>query len=555
MILELSVENIAVIERAQIELGPGFTVLTGETGAGKSLLVDAIGLALGDRADQDLLRAGAQKGPVQLVADIRSNPSALSFCAEAGIPVEDGQVFIQREITAEGRNVSRIGGKTQPVALVKQLGALLVDLHGQHDHQALLNPDRHLDYLDLWIGAEAMGLLEQVRSAVGELDRLRSDLNSLRHGIREREQRLDLLRFQDSEIEAVNPMVGEMAEIEAQLNRLQHGEKLATAAFGALGLLSDEEGSAVDRLGSALNLIDQAVKVDPSLESVVEPIRSALASLQEGALDLRHYAEGIEIDPQVLDELASRQDSLKRLCRKYGENESAVLEFHQKVKEELALLEDAEASEEELASKVEIASAYVAKVCADLTTLRKEKAAVFGQLVQSEVRELAMDKALFDVGFEERTPDARGADEVQFLFSANPGEPPRGLGKIASGGEMSRVMLALKVVLAGKAGVPTLIFDEIDTGLSGRAAAVVAKKLQDLGRFYQVLSISHLPQLAGRADVHFRIEKVERGGRTFTEVRRLDEKERVEEVARMLAGEEIGEMALANAKELLNGRR
>lgn len=555
MILELSVENIAVIEKAQIELGPGFTVLTGETGAGKSLLVDAIALALGGRADQDLLRAGATKGPVHLVADISQNSVALAWCAEMGIGLEDGKVYVTREISAEGRNVSRIQGKSQPVSAVRELGALLVDLHGQHDHQALLDPERHVDYLDLWIGDSARRLLAQIEEAVEQWSEKKSALESLMKGMRDREQRLDLLRFQVNEIESLGVREGEIAELEASLSRLQNVERLAAGAFTALGAMSEEEGSALERLGMAASTLDHLRRLDPSLEEVAEPVQSALAALEEGARALRRYADQLESDPERLEETAARLDQLKRLLRKYGENEAAVIAHGQRAAEELALLEDAEASAEELEEAVRQRRANVILLCEQLTKVRKERAADFASQVQAEIRELAMEKAHFSVEILPKEPDARGGDSVQFLFSANPGEPQRGLGKIASGGEMSRVMLALKVVLAGKAGVPTLIFDEIDTGLSGRAAAIVARKLQEIAAFYQVVSISHLPQLAGRADVHFKIEKEEEAGRTFTRVRQLTEAERVEEVARMLAGEQIGEMALANARELLSGRR
>lgn len=552
MILELSVENIAVIERAQIELGPGFTVLTGETGAGKSLLVDAIGLALGDRADQDLLRAGAHKGPVHLVADIRENKDAMAYCEEAGIPFEDGQVYIQREITAEGRNVSRIGGRTQPVAVVKALGALLVDLHGQHDHQALLDPERHLDYLDLWIGDEAAHLRDGIHHLVRGWVEAREAYSALQKGLRDREQRLDLLRYQDKEIGDVNPLIGESIDLAANLNRLRHGEKLAEAVKNALATLADDEGSAEERLGLGIQWVGQARKVDETFDS--DHLDASLVSLREAIQALRRYAEQIDVEPDTLEEMAQRQDALKRLFRKYGDDEGQVLTFHQKVKVELTLLEDAEASVTELESNVMEAESKVMEACATLTALRTERAEAFGRLVKDEVRELAMENAQFSLDVTRRAPDGRGADDVQFLFSANLGEPPRPLSKIASGGEMSRVMLALKVVLAGKAGVPTLIFDEIDAGLSGRAAAVVARKLKHLGKSYQVVCISHLPQLAGMADTHFKIEKVEEGGRVFTEVNRLDESHRVKEIARMLAGEEVGEMALANARELLAGR-
>lgn len=554
MLLELSVENIAVIERAEIRLGPGFTVLTGETGAGKSLLVDAIALALGGRADGDLLRAGAQKGPVVLVADLRNNPQALALCEEFGLPLEGTVIHVQREISAEGRHVCRVGGRTQPVSVVKSLGATLVDLHGQHDHQALLDPERHVDYLDLWIGEPARALLSRVREEVEALEQLRARLNALRKGVRDREHRMDLLRFQVQEIESVSPAVGEVAELENQLSRLRNAEKLAATAYGALASLADEEGGALDRLHHAVGSLESASRMDDALVPLVETLRGALGALDDSVRQLRQYADGIESDPVLLEEGATRLDALKRLLRKYGESETAVLEFLETARRELAQLEEGEASEEELLMSVEAQEARVREACQALTELRLERATVFGAQVQSEIQELAMPKAQFAVSIEPKTPDVDGADAVQFLFSANPGEPMRGLAKIASGGEMSRVMLALKVVLAGKAGVPTLIFDEIDTGLSGRAAAVVARKLREISKFYQVVAISHLPQLAGQADVHFRISKQEREGRTFTEIVRLEDHERIEELARMLAGEEIGEMALANARELLAAR-
>lgn len=554
MILELSVENIAVIERAQIKLGPGFSVMTGETGAGKSLLIDAIALALGDRADSDLVRSGASRGTVSLVADLSMNSAARDLCESLGVEIEEDQLFVQREVSAEGRSTCRIGGKQQPVGVLKQIGTLLVDLHGQHDHQALLDPVKHLEYLDLWIGSPIQSVKDRVSKAYGDWEKCRASRVALEKGLRDREHRIDLLEHQIQEIEAVCPVPGELAELENELNRLKHAEKLSLASASSLARLADEEGCGLDTLLASVAELENASRFDPTLEEVLDPIRQSLAFLQEGVVSLRDYHEQIDQNPEALQEVAERIDALKRLIRKYGDTEEAVLEYFNACSEELALLQDSAGSAEELRAREESARADLVAVCGELRDLRSAASVDFARLVVAEIRELAMEKAVFSLALAPVEPTSNGADSVQYLFSANPGEEPRALDKIASGGEMSRVMLALKVVLAGKAGVPTLIFDEIDTGLSGRAAAVVAKKLEVLARSYQVISISHLPQLAARALTQFKIEKAEIEGRTFTQVRVVGEDDRVVEVARMLAGEQIGENALANARELLAQR-
>ncbi len=553
MIVELNVENLAIIERSRLELGPGFTVLTGETGAGKSLLIDAIELALGERADSELVRAGATRASVNVVLDLSAEITAQQKCADLGIELEDGKLFIQREVAVEGRSQCRIGGKLTPVSTLKQLGACLVDLHGQHDHQSLLDREQHVSYLDAWIGQPAKDLLALVAEAFTAAETARRRLAELRTGIREREQKLDLLRFQVSDIEAVSPYVGEFDELEAQLTRLKHAEKLASASYAALSAVSDDENCVVDGLSLAVKALEDAMKFDPSLEAVVAPLREALYQIEEGAHGLRAYSEGLDADPTSLDTVAERIDALKRLRRKYGEDEVAVLAYLEETRAQLAILEDAEASEENLLTTYAAAQLELVAACGQLTKLRQKRSEEFGELVQSQLRDLAMDRALFSVGFSARTPDASGADDVEFIFSANAGEAPKPLGKIASGGEVSRVMLAIKTALAGKAGVPTLIFDEVDAGLGGRAAATVARKLEELSQFYQVVVISHLPQIASRATTHYRIEKVESSGRVNTQVRYLNPDERIEEIARMLAGESVTESAMANARELLCG--
>lgn len=553
MLVELAVENLAILERAEVRLADGFTVLTGETGAGKSLLVDALQLALGERADSDLVRAGSSRATVAASFDLRAHPDLRAQCEELGIPLEDGRLRVQREVMAEGRSQCRVGGRLVPVATLRRLGLRLVDLHGQHDHQSLLAPERHLDFLDGWIGEPAHEGRAAVAEAVAELGEARRRLAALRSGLRDRAQRIDLLTYQLQEIEAIAPQPGEMEEQEALLSRLKYAERLAQAAFGALGEIADEEGAARDRLGSALKALEEVVRFDPGLEEALGPLRDAYYGLEEATLSLRGYAEALESDPARLEETAGRIDALRRLRKKYGEDEAAVLAHAERAREELDVLSDAEANLESLEAEVASASERVRAACEGLSALRAASAVTFADRVQAELRDLAMDRAVFSVRIEPKEPEADGADRVEFDFTANAGEPPKPLSRIASGGEISRVMLAIKCASAGRAGVPTLIFDEVDTGLGGRAAAVVAKKLEELARHVQVLSISHLPQIAARASAQFRIEKQERGGRVVATVTPLSADERVAEIARMLAGEAVTDSALANAREMLSG--
>lgn len=546
MLVELQVENVAVIESARLPLGPGLTVLTGETGAGKSLLVDAIQLALGDRADTDLIRSGARRALVKATFELD--------CPPEGVEVEGGRIVVLREVLAEGRSQCRMNGKVAPVAQLKALGDQLVDLHGQHDHQSLLHPDRHAAYLDGWIGEQAMRAAATVREAFTEWEDAKRRLASLTRSARDREQRLDLLRYQIAEIGAANPQPGELAHLEATIQRLQSVERLREAVLGAMELLSRGEGCAQDKLGEAVRRLDAAARYDEGLLRSVEGLRTALFGLEEAMADLSQYEEGLEADPEALHEAIERADVLRKLRRKYGDDEEAILAYLHRAHQEASDLSDSEAGQEELEERVQATQAALWAAAQALRDLRTAHAPTFASLVTGELRELALERAEFGVRMTERPIDVDGFDFIEFLFSANLGEAMRPLAKIASGGEVSRVMLAIKTVLAGRAGVPTLIFDEVDTGLSGRTAAVVARKLAQLAKHRQVVAISHLPQIASRADTHFRIQKSEVNGRVATTLVELDGEARVEEVARMLAGERVSETALANARELLSAK-
>jgi DNA repair protein RecN (Recombination protein N) len=368
------------------------------------------------------------------------------------------------------------------------------------------------------------------------------------------EQRIDLLRYQLEEIDSAAPQIREREELQAQLDRLRHCEKLAEASFAALAALADEENNAYDRAAMATKALEGVTQFDEELQVPLETLRGAVVGLQEATYALRGYAEGIEADPNRLEAIEARMDVLHRLRRKYGDDEAAVIAYGDSAREELESLTYGADDEEGLAEELATREVHLEQAVKALTELRRERAVVFAEEVQVGLRELAMDRSVFEVAFGAAPVDASGGDRVEFFFSANAGEPPRPLAKIASGGELSRVMLAIKSVYAGKAGVPTLIFDEVDAGLSGRAAAAVAAKLEALSIHYQVLVISHLPQIASRARRHFRIEKNERNGRAVTEVAELTSAQREHEIARMLAGEAVTDAALANARALLAER-
>lgn len=542
MITEITVEQIAVIEEARLELGPGLTVLTGETGAGKSLLIDGIELALGGRADTDQIRTGSGRGRVSM--RVEGTIADDLFGASPSL--------IEREIYREGRSTCRVNTKPILVGELRQIGSRLVDLHGQHQHQALLDPTSHGEYLDAWIGSSAVEAKARVSAAFAKWQTAQQRLQSLRRDQRDRASRIDLLRYQVSEIESVAPLIGEFEELEQTASRLAHSEKLLSTVQQVLDRIFEDEHAAADRVGDAAKALLASIDLDRDLAGVAEPLQEARFQLEEALHRLSMYRDRLEYQPAEAERIAERLENLRNLRRKYGPDDVDVIAHLEQSRAELEDLTNESVTEESLADEVEVASTAYFEASRDLSSIRRSGVEPFSKAVASELRELAMDKAEFEVRLTEKSPDANGVELIEFLFSANPGEDVKPLAKIASGGEMSRVMLALKVCLAGKAGVPCLIFDEVDAGLSGKAAATVARKLAHLANHVQVIAISHLPQVAAVADTHYRIEKRVVAGRTKTELRQLDCERRLHEVARMLSGDAVTEAALANARELMS---
>jgi DNA repair protein RecN (Recombination protein N) len=558
MLRELHVSNFALIDRLDLSFGEGLNILTGETGAGKSIIIDALGLALGERAaGGDLVRTGADRATVEAVFDLTGAPPEVrERLAAAGLePEEDDLLLVTRELArGSGKSQCRINGRLMPVSALREIGDGLVDVHGQHEHQSLLAADRHIDILDNWCGKEAIALRERAAEQAAQANGLRRERDQLRTDARERARTLDLYRFQQEEIVSAKLKPDEEEELAADRNRLANAEKLSAASTEAYALLSGAEsggGSALDALNSALSSVEHAAALDERLEPVAEALRGAVSYAEDAAHELRVYQEAVEFNPERLEEIEARLDQLRSLKRKYGETITEIIAYGEELTAKLDRLENAEAREDELSAAIEKADAALTATAAQLTKVRKKGSGEFARGILRELTDLGMAQTKFEVSIEPQPVSAKGGDRVEFLLSPNPGEPLRPLAKIASGGEMSRIMLAMKSVLARTGAVPTMIFDEIDVGVGGRTALTIADKLAGLGKCAQILCITHLPQIAARADSHFLIEKRIEGGRTIVSVASLTPEARVEEIARMLGGSLRSEAVVQHAREML----
>ncbi len=568
MLRELSVENFAIIERLRLELEPGLNVLTGETGAGKSILIDAVEVALGGRASAEYIRAGAERAAVEVVFEMDSSSPVWPVLERLGIDVgDDGLLVLTREVSRGGRNTGRVNGRVVSVGMLRELTQHLVDLHGQHEHQSLLRPERHLDFLDAYGGQEVMELRRRVEQLHARRRQLQAELQALAGDEAQRERHLDLLRFQIREIADANLRPEEEAELAEARRILGSVEKLRETVGQAYTLLCEggADGSGLaDGLGRVLAAVGEASRIDPALGPARDALEGMGYQLRDLARDLRRYLEGLASDPVRLEEIERRIDFLNTLKRKYGPTLEDVLAFARQAAAELARIEGGEAAAREMERELAGVRAELGEVAAVLSTLRACVARELETRVETELRDLGMDPVCFRVTLEQEEDDGgvpvgdtllacgpRGVDRVEFLFSPNPGEPPRPLARIASGGELSRVMLALKAIVAEADAVPTVIFDEVDSGVGGSAAAAVGQKLSLVAARRQVLCVTHLAPIGCLADAHFLITKAVRGGRTVTAVERLCFADRVREIARMLAGSQLSELTLRHAEEML----
>lgn len=550
MLLELRISNFAVIESLSIHCEAGLNTLTGETGAGKSIIVGALGLLLGERASVESIRSGAQKATVEGVFDVAQRKSVLELLAEQGIEADDGLLILRREVSAEGRSRAWVNGAASTATFVGQLGRSLVDLHGQHEGQTLMRADEQRNILDAFAGAS--DLAGEVAVVYQDTRRLQDELEDLERRRREAEQRADYLRFQASEIESAHIKPGEEAELASESVRLEHSEELAQLAGALSDALYAGDDSVSARLGEVRRTLDHLVRIDQSQADARELLDTAYYAIEELGRRFGDYAGGIEYDPARLEEVRRRQDLLYRLRSKYGPELEDVIATAAKAREELSLVDDAAFRRQQVESALGAAQQKRQQLSTELSRQRKKAAARLQKEVMQVLPELGMAAGRFEVALDGHTQaTAHGAEAVEFRIALNAGFEPRPLARIASGGELSRVMLALKTILARVDRVPTLIFDEVDAGIGGRVATQVADKLRDVARHHQVFVITHLPQLASRAAHHLLVEKVVREGTTLTRVNELKGEERVRELARMLGGDPESGVSIEHAREML----
>ena len=563
MLTELNIKNFAIIDQLHVEFGPGLNVLTGETGAGKSILVDAINLLLGSRASPEMIRTGQEEASVEAFFDLEGE-KALEILDRLALEKADG-LLIRRLIQRSGKSRAYLNGSSITLHMLEGLGQELINIYGQHEHQDFLDPLRHIDILDR--STDLLPLRQAFQEVYAQWAQATSALAELTARQKQRSDRLELLSFQSKEIRRANLKPGEEEEQISERARLIHAEKLHTLAHQGAEVLYGEGGSVVERLKSTLQRLREGAKIDPSLAPCVPAVESALFQAEDVASFLRSYAEKILFDPGRLEAIEARLDEINKLKRKYGASIGEVLAFKEKIDQEQKGLESLEEKISELEKSTSTLYVRALASAAELSQRRKKIARELSSKVEAELSTLGMKKVRFGVQIEteppqgpagsredrEQTPrlNEKGMDRVQFLISPNPGEELKPLAKIASGGELSRIMLAMKRIFAEEAWVKTLIFDEVDAGIGGGIAEVVGRKLKEISSRHQVFCITHLAQIASLADTHYRVFKKNQAGRTYVEVTPLNKAERLEEIARMLGGLKITEKTLDHAREML----
>ena len=549
MLTQLHIENIAVIEKADIEFRKGLTVLTGETGAGKSIIVDSLGAVLGARTSRELVRTGADKGVVTAVFETNN---ADKWLEDNDIDLED-EIIIQRRISAEGKNSCRVCGVPVSVSQLRELGALLLDIHGQNDGRQLMDEANHLAYLDGY--GDYGETIDRFKSAYADYKACKKEIQRLSMDEIEKERMADSLQYQIDELEKAQLKVGEEEELTAKRDLLRNSEKLTEALNGAYNALYAADQNAQSLTDEASALIGRAAVIADDLRETADIIENASSLLFDASERIRDFRDSLEFSPEEYDNIESRLLLIKKLRRKYNMDEEAMLAHLDDCRRKLSELEYAGDMLIKLNKQLEKYVDNCKKIAAELSEKRRAAAESLEKRIVSELKDLSMPSVRFSVSVEPLESDvgfdATGADDVKFLISANAGEALGRISKIASGGELSRIMLAMKTVFSKNDPIETMVFDEIDTGVSGIAAQRVGEKMSDLSRGKQVLCITHLPQIAAIADNHDLIEKTERNGRTYTEVRELDRKGRALELARMHGGDNISELTLASAEEQL----
>ncbi len=546
MLVELVVENYAVIELVRVRLHPGLNLLTGETGSGKSIVVDALGLLLGGRASADMVRTGADRARISGIFELDAPPQ---FLADAGIELENNELLIEREIQASGKSRAFVGNRPATAALLKDLAIHLADIHGQHDQQQLFSSDVQCEMLDAFAGIDAADVTQTYRAWKNAA----AELEELDRTAQEKLRLADLWTFQRQEIETIGPRSGEDTELENERRVLRNIVKLEELATGAYDALYENPESISTQLGAVLKRLDELARIDAETHGMLAQIEPARIAIQETAHALSHYIGKLEADPGRLDEVEARLAALEKLKRKYGSSLDQVLEFLCEVRRELAAVETSGDRRTALRKELDALTSAYELAAGKLSSRRREAARRLGKNVETELAALAMEKTRVEIRVSPAEWSDRGADTVEFLIAPNLGEDLKPLDKIASGGELSRVALALKTCVSGKpSAIPrTLVFDEVDAGVGGSAAEAVGRRLKKLSAANQVICVTHLPQIAGFADHHYSVSKQTVKGRTVASIEELSPDARTQEIGRMLSGERITPEALKHAERLL----
>lgn len=555
MLIEMSIRNIALIERLTIPFEAGLNVLTGETGAGKSIVVDSVKLALGGRADKTLIRNGEEKASVRAVFDIRNNETTKAFLDSLGADYEDGLVVVQRELSRSGRNLQKIAGLTVPLQSLKQFTILMMDLHGQHEHQFLMNPGMPLDFLDGYGGEPHAALLSDVAEKYRIHRRIAEEIDELTLDASQQARMADMLRFQIDEIGAAKLKAGEEEKLKAKMRLIENAGRIAgslESAYDAVYNGSGRSKSAQELLNYASEKLKGISHIDTRFETMADRATELYYSAQDLGYELQALLEETSYDPAEAERIGDRLDLIDKLERKYGAEVADVLAFYQDAKRQLEGIEGSDERLKELHGQKKAAWSDLTEACARLTQSRKALSGRLESCVMNELKDLGMARTRFQIDIRpEEKPTVRGADRVVFMISPNPGEPLMPLADIASGGELSRIMLAFKSVSMDAGGVDTMVFDEIDTGVSGRMAQVVGEKMYGISRGRQVICVTHLPQIAAIGDAHYMVQKTVVDEKTGSTVIRLDEEGRVLELSRLVGGLQDDESSLSHARHML----
>ena len=553
MLLEISIKNFAIIESISLNFEKGMTVLTGETGAGKSIIIDAMNMMLGARATTEVIRHGAPKAEIEGLFSIESNRALEEIFDEQGLELSD-EIIIRREILQNGRSISRVNGQMVNLSVLRTIGQQLVDIHGQHDQEELMRPHRHIQMLDEFGDTSFFELKEAYQMSFDNYRRMRKQVLDIKKNQQEHKARIEMLEFQMAEIEAANLKAGEDVTLNQERDRLLNHKHIADTLTNAYSMLDNEEFSSLANVRSAMNDMESIEEFDPEYREISGTLSESYYVLEDITKRLESIIDDLDFDGNRLMQIESRLDLIHSITRKYGGNVDDVLMYFAKITEEYNLLTGNHLSSDDMEAELKKLEVSLVDLATKLASARHNLAQQLEIEIQQELKDLYMEKAQFQVRFSQGKFSREGNESVEFYISTNPGEDFKPLVKVASGGELSRLMLAIKSAFSRKEGKTSIVFDEVDTGVSGRGAQAIAQKIHKIGQNGQVLAISHLPQVIAIADYQFFIEKISNEHSTVSTVRLLTVEERIEEVAKMLAGENVTEAALNQARELLQSK-